>query len=65
VLLPFNKTQKVPFFNSTSSLDDVAWAAAWMFKATGGLVLVLVLLRAGMVPASAASRDHSTSVQTE
>ncbi|GFH05777.1 uncharacterized protein HaLaN_00295 [Haematococcus lacustris] len=29
-----NRTKTVPFFNSTTVLDDMAWGAVWMYKAT-------------------------------
>jgi hypothetical protein len=31
---PCSRCSQVAFFNSSSVLDDLAWAAVWMFKAT-------------------------------
>ncbi|KAJ9506848.1 hypothetical protein QJQ45_020227, partial [Haematococcus lacustris] len=33
-IMTVNRTKTVPFFNSTTVLDDMAWGAVWMYKAT-------------------------------
>ncbi|GFH21736.1 uncharacterized protein HaLaN_19098 [Haematococcus lacustris] len=34
-VMTVNHTMTVPFFNSTSVLDDMAWGAVWLHRATG------------------------------
>ncbi|KAJ9523924.1 hypothetical protein QJQ45_022417 [Haematococcus lacustris] len=33
-IMTVNRTKTVPFFNSTTVLDDMAWGAVWMYRAT-------------------------------
>jgi hypothetical protein len=33
--LQINTTVTVPFYNSTTVFDDLAWGAIWLYRATG------------------------------
>jgi len=34
-LFQLTEVKEVPLYNSTSVLDDMAWGAVWLYKATG------------------------------